>query len=736
MKSKIHEDRSKKITNLSNKILFTLLLLGQISIAQNKTKKDSTKTEELENIFVTANRSATLRKETPAAVSKLTAKTINETKAVAAYEIINKTPGVLMVNLGNEQHMMSIRQPMTTNAYYLYLEDGLPIRPMGIFNHNALLEINQFNLQSIEVVKGPASSLYGSEAVGGTVNLISIHPPVTPEFKFGIQADQWGYKRIQAAGGATVGKVGFNIAGISSLQENGWMTYSDYKKDNINFRIDYNITNKTRLISNTMWGKYYSDMSGSVNEAAFYDRTYKSTTDFTYRKSDALRTRLTLEHDWNDNANSYLTVYHRDNKLGQNPSYGIKWSPTVNPTTAKGEVNSNNFKSYGAIGQHTQKFSFLNTKIVAGALYDYSPVTYWAYLLEMKANLNPGTPGKQTVDYYEITAERPDVKLSDYTADIFNTAGYAQVSINPIEKLVVTAGARYDNLKVDYNNALDNSTGTKIYDKPTFKAGANYNPVSFTGIYGNYSQGFAPPGITSIFRAKPGTGGTTGKPAEFYYNLEPATFDNYEVGGWLSFLGGKLNFDYAVYYMEGKNELLSVRLPDNSTDYRSVGETRHKGIEFGGNYKFLWDQLNIRFGGTVAEHTFINFKVSDFPTDALKNLDGKEMPQAPRWSGNSEISYYPNWLPKFSTSVEWQSVGNYYQDQINSVKYAGYDIFNFRAGYEWKGIEIYGNIINMTDKLYAYNVSRANAASSQSTYTAAAPRTFLIGLQYHFSLKK
>jgi iron complex outermembrane receptor protein len=717
------------------KILFTLLLIGQVVLAQNNTKKDSIKTEELENVFVTANRSATLRKDTPAAVSKLTAKTINETKAVAAYEIINKAPGVLMVNLGNEQHSMSIRQPMTTNAYYLYLEDGLPIRPMGIFNHNALLEINQFNLQNIEVVKGPVSSLYGPEAVGGTINLISLKPPVNPEFKFGIQADQWGYKRIQAAGGATIGKVGFHIAGISSLQENGWMTYSDYKKDNLNIRIDYNINDKTRLISNTMWGKYYSDMSGTVNEDAFYNRTYKSTTDFTYRKSDALRTRLTLEHDWNDNARSYITVYHRDNKLGQNPSYGIKWNPIVKPTTAKGEVNSNNFKSYGAIGQHTQKFDFLNTKIVGGALYDYSPVTYWSYLLDLKANLNPGAPGKQTVDYYEILAERPDIQLANYTADIFNTAAYAQLSFNPIEKLVVTAGARYDNLKVEYNNALDNSTGTKIYDKPTFKVGANYNPTQYTGVYGNYSQGFAPPGITSIFRAKPGTGGTTGKPAEFYYNLEPATFDNYEIGGWLSLLEGRLNFDYAVYYMEGKNELLSVRLPDNTTDYRSVGETRHKGIEFGGNYK-LSNQLNIRFGGTVAEHTFINFKVSDNPADPLQNLDGKEMPAAPRWTGNSEIGYYPNWLPKFRTSLEWQSVGNYYQDQINTVKYAGYDIFNFRAGYEWKSFEIYGNIINLTDKLYAYNVSRGNTTTSQPTYTAAAPRTFMIGLQYNFSLKK
>jgi hypothetical protein len=62
-----------------------------------------------------------------------------------------------MSNIGNEQHMMAIRQPISTSAYYLYLEDGLPIRPMGIFNHNALLEINQFNVESVEVVKGPVS---------------------------------------------------------------------------------------------------------------------------------------------------------------------------------------------------------------------------------------------------------------------------------------------------------------------------------------------------------------------------------------------------------------------------------------------------------------------------------------------------------------------------------------------------------------------------------------------------
>lgn len=717
------------------KIYIILFFIGQFVFAQNKVEKDTTKSQELENVFITANRTAAKRKETPVAISKLTAKTINETKAAAVYEIINKTSGVLMVNLGNEQHMMSIRQPMTTNAYYLYLEDGLPIRPMGIFNHNALLEINQYNLQSIEVVKGPVSSLYGPEAVGGTINLISIKPPVDPEFKFGVQADNYGYRRFQAAGGATVGKVGFHIAGISSLQENGWMTYSDYNKDNLNARIDYNISPSTRLISNTMYGKYYSDMSGTVNEDAFNNRTYKSTSNFTYRKSDALRTRLTLEHDWNSNSSSYITAYLRDNKLGQNPSYGIKWSPTVNPTTAKGEVNSNNFKSYGAIAQHTQKFDFLNTKLVAGALYDYSPVTYWSYIIDLKANLNPGEAGKQTVDSYEIIAEHPDSKLADYTADIFNSAGYAQLSINPLEQLIFTVGGRYDNMKVDYDNALDKSTGSKVYDKFTFKVGANFNPVEFAGFYGNYSQGFAPPGITSIFRTKPGTGGTTGVPAAFYYNLEPATFDNYEVGGWFSFFQNKLNFDYAFYYMEGKNELLSIKLPDNSTDYRSAGETRHKGIEFGASYRPS-QQFNIRLGGTYAQHTYIDFKLSDKPSDPVQDLNGKEMPAAPKWSGNSEVSYYPNWLPNLRTSIEWQLVGSYYQDQINTVKYDGYNIFNARVGYQWKGIEVYGNVMNLTDKLYAYNVSRANTTNAQPTYTAAAPRTFVFGIQYKFSLKK
>lgn len=715
------------------KILFAVLVLGQMLYGQNPVNKDSLNAKQLDDVVITANRGASSKREVPVAISKVTTKTINETKATALYEVVNKVPGVLMVNLGNEQHSMAIRQPMTTNPYYLYLEDGLSIRPMGVFNHNALLEINQFNLQNIEVVRGPVSSLYGPEAVGGAVNLISMKPTLQPEMKVGVQADQWGYIRLQAAAGATVGKVGLYVAGLTSAQRDSWMTFSDYNKDNINARIDYNINKSTRLIWTLFNGHYYSDMSGSVNESDFYNRTYKSTTDFTYRKSDALRSRVTFEKEWNPNAQTSVTAFTRDNELGQNPAYAIKW--TQGQTTAKGEINSNNFKSYGVLAQHIQKFNFWeggDGSLVAGGLYDNSPVDYNAYQVDLKANLNPGG---QTVSSYEIVAERPDIKLSDYNARIYNTAGFAQFSFRPVHNLIITSGARYDNMSFDYNNNIDHSTGNKVYDKFTFKEGINFNPWSCAGFYGNYSQGFAPPGLTSIFRAKPGTGGSTGTPAEFYYNLKPAEFDNYEVGGWIGCLEKKLNFEYSVYYMKGKNELLNVRQPDNSTDYRSAGKTLHKGVEFAVNY-FPNSQFKIRAGGTYAKHEFVDFKVSDKPTDPVQNLDGFEMPSAPHWVANSEVTYYPKWLPNLRAGVEWQLVSSWYQDQINTVKYDGYNVFNGRIGYQLKGLEMYVNAMNFTDKLYAYNVTRGNTPTSTPSYTAAAPRTFVFGLQYHLQLNK
>ncbi|RIV24963.1 TonB-dependent receptor [Fibrisoma montanum] len=680
--------------------------------------------EDLQLVVVTGSREAALRTETPIAISKLSSKLIDETKPTSIYEVINKAPGVLMVNLNNEQHMMAIRQPMTTNAYFLYMEDGVPIRPMGVFNHNALLEMNQFTVSSMEVVKGPVSSIYGPEAVGGAVNFITQRPTAVPTARVGIQFDQWGYKRLQVGAGAQQGKFGLYVGGFVSRQRGSWLARSDYDKSSYFARLEYAVSTRTRLTGTASYNNYDSQTSGSVDSTAFFARQYVSTTDFTYRKTFSFRSRLTLEHDWRDGSQSFITAFVRNNSVGQNPTYAIRW--TIGSSTATGQVNSNDFSSTGFIAQHTQRVNFLNSKLVVGATLDLSPNTYYAYQTELAAELRPD---KRAVLKYTQLRERPDVPLANYQADIHNTAAYVQYDLEPLPKLRLSAGLRYDRMAFDYTNALDKSTGSKAYSQLTPKLGATYELGAGKGLYANVATGFAPPALTAVFlrRTTPTASGEL-----FYYNLQPARFNNLEIGGWASLLNNKVYVDAALYQMTGTNELLNIRQPDNSFDYQSAGKTLHRGIELGLTYRPS-KQVFFRFGGTHAIHRFVEFTLSQRASDAVQNVNGKDMPSAPRWLWNTELSYYPAWFRNFRASVEWQHVSDWYQNQINTLRYGGYDFANVRAGYQWKGIEAFVNVLNATDVLYATNATRGNNATDRTTYTPAAPRTFVVGIQYNFA---
>lgn len=687
----------------------------------------------MKEVVVTASRDEQLRSDAPMAINKLSPTTISDAKPTLIVELINKVPGVAMLNYNNEQHAMAIRQPMGTNAYFLYMEDGIPLRPMGVFNHNALIEMNIFAISNIEVVKGPASSLYGPEAVGGVINFISQKPTAVPTARVGLQFDNFGYKRVQyGAGGMISKKSGLYVGGFYAKQQNGWMTYSDYDKNSINARWDYALSARTKLTLAGSYNDYYSQTPGSVDSVAFYNRAYVSTSDFTYREVKSLRVRASTEHTWNENNHTTLHLFYRDNSIGQNPAYGIRW--TTSQTTATGEINVNDFKSQGFILQHAIDMQPLRTRLMAGVSLDHSSNTYDSYRIDLNAQLR--ADGK-SVEKYSISQERPDVRIADYDADLVNSAVYLQAEIKPLEKLTVTLGGRYDNMSFDYTNYLDNSTGKRSYEQFTPKIGATYAVTENAGVYANYSQGFSPPGLTSVFRKKPNT-----DPAEFYYNLTPARFTNYEVGGWASLIKNTLDADVAFYHMDGTNELLNIRQPDNSTDYQSAGKTTHKGIEYGLTYR-PDAQWMIRFGGTNAVHRFDEFVLSTRSTDQVQNVNGKIMPSAPSWVANSEVVYKPEFIKGFRIGVEWQRMSSWYQNQVNTVKYddkgalgmKGISVMNFRTGYKWKGAEVFMNVMNLTDELYAFSATRGNSAADRTTYTSAPPRTFVFGIQYNFAGK-
>ncbi len=702
---------------------FEVSSLGFVSQKVNKLAAPillEESTQNLDAVVVTASRQAATRAETPVAIHKIGSALIQDTKAIQLTEIINKVPGVVMLDYRNEQHGMGIRQPFGTSAYFLYLEDGLPLRPLGVFNHNALIESNLQGLNSVEVIKGPASSLYGPEAVGGAINLITKTAPGIPTAQVGIQVDEWGYKRVQFTAGAQLGKKwSIMTGGYVARQKGSWASNSDFDKSAINVRLDYQFTPKTKLWSSFAYNDYFSQTGGNIDSVGYYSRSYQSPADFTYRSSFSSRSRLTLEHKWSEKANSSLTAFYRDNALGQNPSYSISWtSPSV---TASGQVNQNSFKSFGLMGQHNQSFDFLHSKLVAGFLLDRSPNDYWAYKINLAATLRAD---KKSVEKYTITQVLPSTFLGNYTAVIWNQAAYAQFDIHPFEKLRLSIGGRFDQMSFDYTNFIDNSTGSKSYAQFSPKLGLTYEANPHVGFYGNYSKGFSPPALSAVFRARPAAqAAATGE--KFYLSIDPAIFSNYEVGGWASLLQRKLYFDYTFYRLEGNNELLGIRLPDNTTDYLSAGKTLHEGIEYQITYRPN-DSWNFRFGGTNAKHTFVDFVLSTKASDALKNVNGKEMPQAPNFIANSEVTYK---YKGARIALEWQKIGPWFQDQVNKVSFEGVSVFNLRMGYHYKAYQFFTNILNLGDSLYATTATRGNNATDKSTYTPAAPRTVVAGVQ-------
>jgi iron complex outermembrane receptor protein len=671
----------------------------------------------MNELIVTASRGVQLRKDAPVSIQPISSKTIYETKPMVLPELINKVPGVLMTNLNNEQHSMSIRQPMTTAPYFLYLEDGIPVRPAGIFNHNALIETDIMAVSAIEVVKGPSSSLYGSEAIGGAINFITHKPTAQFTARVGAQWDNYGYQRAQFSGGGYYSKkAGLYVSGFVARQRDAWQTYSDYDKTALNLRHDWQLSEKTLFTVSGAYIKYNTQTAGSVDSLQFYERKYVSNNTFTFRDINALRARATVDHKWNGNSSLSATAFFRDNSIGQFPAYAIK-KDNSNAAIAHGQINENSLNSYGAVVQQTQKFPWLKAKLIAGLTIDYSPNKYWANYA--KINRDPATG---FMDSYE---NRADSMLTDYDAKLLNTAAYAQFQFSPVDKLNIVLGARYDRIDFNYDNHLPPSAYSGAPDEKNGfnnfspKLGATYEINRHAGVYVNYSRGFSPPTINQMY---------SGVKVPV---LKPAFFNNYEVGGWIVLGKNTVSIDWTLYQMDGFNEIVSFRFPDNSTEYRNSGRTLHRGIEYGITFRPN-KQLTIRAGGTNATHEFVRYEVKEGV-----NYDGNKMPSAPSFIGNVEVGYRPVWLKGFRIHAEWQRIGSYFIDNENHYEYndkslfgmRGVSVLNLRAGYQYKWVEVFANLMNLTNELYAHNASRG---AFGTTYTPAAPRLLNMGIQFQF----
>jgi outer membrane receptor protein involved in Fe transport len=671
------------------------------------------KAEQLEEVVVTGSREAEPLKEKSQAVGVIKQKEIKDTKPSHPSDIMNRIPGVWVNVTAGEGHITSIRQPLTTNPVYLFLEDGIPIRSTGFFNHNALYEINIPGAERVEVTKGPSTALYGSDAIGGTINVLTRPSPLKPEIEINPEIGSYGWYRLLASGGNTWGDNGFRLD-LNNTHSDGWRERSGYDRQSVTLRWDRAIGTTASAKTIMTFSNIDQKTGGSSGliESDYKTKPWYNYQTFDFRKVRAFRVSTEIEKEIDKDSLLSFIPYFRWNEMDLLPGWGIFKSGTK----YYGYDSTTKFYSLGLLSKYRQDFKTMKTRFIGGIDIDYSPGEYFERRIEAF---------KTGDKYTSYTYATSTTNNYDYSATFFGISPYAQAEFSPVKKLRLTAGARYDNLSYDYETSLTPNSNRPADAKKTFthispKAGLTYEFTKDISGFLSYNHAFRVPSAGDLFRGNSGTASTA-------VNLKPIKVDSYETG-----LKGKITdiftFDTSLYLMEKKDDIVSYSPSTGVTERLNAGETEHKGIEIGLGIKPL-KKVELNTSYSYATHKYKTYSVS-----STVDYSGKEIPQAPRQIINTRLAYKPSLLKGGIAELEWIKLGKYWLDDANTEKYSGHNLFNFRVSYKIsKLLEIYARVINITDKLYAERASKSG--TDAALFAPGQPLTFFTGITYNWGGK-
>jgi outer membrane receptor protein involved in Fe transport len=671
----------------------------------------------LSTVTVTGSREKTLLLQTPASVGVISAQDIARTGPMHPQQILGQVPGVAVAVTNGEGHTMAIRQPFTTSPLYLYLEDGVPIRATGFFNHNALYEVNIPQAGGIEVVKGPGSALYGSDAIGGTVNILTKVPSSTPAMSASGEAGSFGWRRLLLDGTTGVGADGALRAAVNLTHTDGWRDKTAYDRQSASFRHDQALADGAVL--KTILGFTRIDQQTGANTALTYNdyvnNPTKNNLSIAYRKVDALRLSTQYEREMGASLLS-ITPYLRSNAMDLNGSYNLSSDPRIEKT---------NVGSLGVMAKWRQDFGgALKPRLIVGLDLERSPGT------RTEDSLTTSSTGTGADRFY--TGYTVGKRIYDYDVTFNSASAYAQGELSPTPALRVTAGLRFDSLGYDMTNHIASATtvaGTRVYGQigaasvdythvsPKLGATLALSPAS--SLYTSYNHGFRAPSESQLFRAGSGTVADAATKAQLALALKPIKANQFEVG-WRGAASG-WSYDLALYQLVKQDDLVSQK--DLATDVSTsvnAGKTEHQGIELALG-KALNAQWRLDTALSYATHRYVDW------VTATANYSGNEMESAPRVMANTRVS----WTPRSGTlaQLEWVRLGDYWLEAGNLAtygKYPGHDVFNLRLSQSvGKGVNVFARLMNLTDRRYA---DSASVSSSTPVFSPALPRALYLGL--------
>ena len=675
--------------------------------AQKPAEPADQKSYALPTITVTADKRATEMQKTPMAITVITEQEIQDAGIKTVQDVLRHVPNVTsFTTLGGESRM-SFRGAVTadgtrTSPLILYV-DGVPVDTY--FNFDA----NLMDIERVEVLRGPQSAIYGKNALGGVINIISKKPNNTYAGKVTTYVESEG----SYGTGATVSgplkedKLFFSLSARHDY-DNGYMKNDD---DRRNYERTERVKGLLRLTP-TDRAEINLHMDYTAGRDGFYPFTSgqgapmrNDASNSDYQHDNTFNTALHGKFDTDTLTFESISTYRKENL-----DYQIDYFSIMPPIE---EAQKGTRRS-----EATQEFRLRSPDGASGLTWllgvygSYSDMDThkFAANMNMVIPMPPPFP-PMSIPYTYANPSR------EFTKEI---APFGQISVPITEALKLTAGLRWDYTERDFSLSYNDNFGSDVHtrlsdswDELLPKVTLSYQITDNHMVYAGVGRSFIPGGYN--------WSSTTGE--NLTYDSETAW--NYETGIKTAWLDNRLNVDLTLFYNDFKDMQVMTWVGPGVSDYAAdnAGAASSYGAELEINARLTQGlTADVNLGYTHAEYD--NYKTMD-PVLGEISFDGNRVQFTPKFTASAGLTYrHEN---GFFVRGDMNYYSNMYWDYENTTKRPAVTTVDARIGYEGETIEAYAYGRNIFGERYQTHYMPLSKVGM-----VAEPQIFGIELSYKF----
>ncbi|SWL30144.1 tonB-dependent receptor yncD [Klebsiella pneumoniae] len=667
-----------------------------------------------QTMVVTAAPTTVSELYTPAAVSVVNGDEMRQAAPrVNLSESLGAVPGLQVQNRQNyaQDLQLSIRGFGSRSTYgvrglRIYV-DGIPATMPDGQGQTSNIDIG--SVDTIEVLRGPFSALYGNSS-GGVINVTSqtgTQPPTVEASSYYGSFGTWHYgmKATGAVGdGSHAGDVDYTVS-TNRFTTHGYRDHSGARKNLANARLGVRINDvsKLTLLLNSVDIK--ANDAGGLTADEWRDNPRQSPRGDQYNtRKNTRQTQAGLRYERQLSAQDDLSVMMYAGERETTQFQSIPRAPQLKPSHAGGVIDLT--RHYQGIDTRLTHRGELLVPVTLTAGLDYENMSERRKGYENFVMVN-GAP-----QYGEQGALRRNERNL-----MWNVDPYLQTQWQLTDKLSLDAGVRYSSVWFDSNDYYitpgnGDDSGDASYHKWLPAGSLKYALTDAWNVYLSAGRGFETPTINELSYRSDNQSGLN-------FGLKPSTNDTVEIGS-KTRIGNGL-FTAALFQTNTDNEIVVDSSSGGRTSYKNAGKTRRQGMELGLDQQF-GESWRLKAAWTWLDATYRTNVCDD------ASCNGNRIPGIARNMGYASFGYQPEQGWYAGSDIRYMS--DIMANDENTAKAPSWTVVGLTTGYKWSygrmDMDLFGRIDNLFDREYVGSVI---VNESNGRYYEPAPgRNYGIGL--------